>query len=58
MSKITATGSCLCGSVRYQVTGPVADITACPGTDTCKLGIASSRGLASACLEELNKLGE
>ena len=27
--------------------GTVADITACPGTDTCKLGIASSRGLAA-----------
>ena len=26
--------------------GTVLDITACPGTDTCKLGIASSRGLA------------
>src|SRR6266852_3611430 len=26
--------------------GTVVDITACPGTDTCKLGIASSRGLA------------
>ncbi|MGB9604351.1 MAG: nitrite/sulfite reductase [Bryobacteraceae bacterium] len=26
--------------------GTIADITACPGTDTCKLGIASSRGLA------------
>ncbi len=26
--------------------GSIADITACPGTDTCKLGIASSRGLA------------
>src|SRR4029453_10407657 len=25
----------------------IVDITACPGTDTCKLGIASSRGLAS-----------
>jgi len=25
----------------------IADITACPGTDTCKLGIASSRGLAA-----------
>jgi len=24
----------------------IADVTACPGTDTCKLGIASSRGLA------------
>ncbi|MFN8109126.1 MAG: nitrite/sulfite reductase [Thermoleophilia bacterium] len=26
--------------------GTILDITACPGTDTCKLGIASSRGLA------------
>ena len=27
--------------------GSIIDITACPGTDTCKLGIASSRGLAA-----------
>jgi sulfite reductase (ferredoxin) len=27
--------------------GTIADVTACPGTDTCKLGISSSRGLAS-----------
>ena len=27
------------------VAGTVMDITTCPGTDTCKLGIASSRGL-------------
>ena len=26
--------------------GSLVDVTACPGTDTCKLGIASSRGLA------------
>src|SRR5579862_1880709 len=26
--------------------GAIVDIVACPGTDTCKLGIASSRGLA------------
>ncbi|MCB0880766.1 MAG: nitrite/sulfite reductase [Thermoleophilia bacterium] len=26
--------------------GTILDITACPGTDTCKLGISSSRGLA------------
>ena len=25
----------------------IGDLTACPGTDTCKLGIASSRGLAA-----------
>jgi sulfite reductase (ferredoxin) len=27
--------------------GRMTDITACPGTDSCKLGIASSRGLAA-----------
>ncbi|MBK9166541.1 MAG: nitrite/sulfite reductase [Bryobacterales bacterium] len=27
--------------------GTVLDIVACPGTDTCKLGISSSRGLAA-----------
>ena len=27
--------------------GTIDDIVACPGTDTCKLGIASSRGLAA-----------
>ena len=27
--------------------GTIVDITSCPGTDTCKLGIASSRGLAA-----------
>ena len=26
--------------------GTIVDVTACPGTDTCRLGIASSRGLA------------
>ena len=26
--------------------GTIMDVVACPGTDTCKLGIASSRGLA------------
>jgi sulfite reductase (ferredoxin) len=33
----------------------IADITSCPGTDTCKLGIASSRGLAA---ELERRLGE
>ncbi|MDW8129885.1 MAG: nitrite/sulfite reductase [Bryobacterales bacterium] len=33
--------------------GTIADITACPGTDTCKLGIASSRGLARELGERL-----
>jgi sulfite reductase (ferredoxin) len=27
--------------------GTIVDVTACPGTDTCKLGISSSRGLAA-----------
>jgi sulfite reductase (ferredoxin) len=27
--------------------GAIVDIVACPGTDTCKLGISSSRGLAA-----------
>lgn len=31
--------------------GTIQDIVSCPGTDTCKLGISSSRGLA-AVLEE------
>jgi sulfite reductase (ferredoxin) len=35
--------------------GAIVDIVSCPGTDTCKLGISSSRGLAA----ELHKrLGE
>ena len=33
--------------------GTVTDITACPGTDTCKLGIASSRGLAATLRNSL-----
>ncbi|MEK8023359.1 MAG: nitrite/sulfite reductase, partial [Candidatus Hydrogenedentota bacterium] len=31
----------------------IVDVTACPGTDTCKLGIASSRGLAAVLREKL-----
>jgi sulfite reductase (ferredoxin) len=33
--------------------GTIVDVTACPGTDTCKLGIASSRGLAAVLREGL-----
>lgn len=33
--------------------GTIADITTCPGTDTCKLGIASSRGLTGELRERL-----
>ena len=35
--------------------GTLADITACPGTDTCKLGIASSRGLAAELTSRLSE---
>jgi sulfite reductase (ferredoxin) len=35
--------------------GTIADITSCPGTDTCKLGIASSRGLAGELREQLTE---
>jgi len=33
----------------------IVDITSCPGTDTCKLGIASSRGLAGELRDQLTK---
>ena len=33
--------------------GTIVDITACPGTDTCKLGISSSRGLAAELSKRL-----
>ena len=33
--------------------GSIVDITACPGTDTCKLGISSSRGLAAVLRQHL-----
>lgn len=33
--------------------GTIVDIVSCPGTDTCKLGIASSRGLAGELRERL-----
>lgn len=33
----------------------ISDITSCPGTDTCKLGISASRGLARELSRELDK---
>jgi sulfite reductase (ferredoxin) len=33
--------------------GTLIDVTACPGTDTCKLGISSSRGLAAELRKRL-----
>ncbi len=35
----------------------ISDITACPGTDTCKLGISSSRGLAMELRRQLKVVG-
>jgi sulfite reductase (ferredoxin) len=35
--------------------GTIVDITTCPGTDTCKLGIASSRGLTDELRTRLIK---
>ncbi|HEU5076505.1 MAG TPA: nitrite/sulfite reductase [Polyangiaceae bacterium] len=32
----------------------ISDITSCPGTDTCKLGISSSRGLAGELRRQLS----
>ncbi len=34
----------------------VSDVTSCPGTDTCKLGISSSRGLAGELRKQLHVL--
>lgn len=33
--------------------GKIEDVVSCPGTDTCKLGIAASRGLAAELQERL-----
>jgi sulfite reductase beta subunit-like hemoprotein len=33
--------------------GTVSDVTTCPGSDTCRLGIASAKGLGSAISEAL-----
>ena len=37
--------------------GTISDITACPGTDTCKLGISASRGLAAVLEQRLMASG-
>lgn len=36
--------------------GGISDVTSCPGTDTCKLGISSSRGLARELRRRLEVL--
>ena len=37
--------------------GTITDITACPGTDTCKLGISSSRALAAELGRQIEASG-
>jgi sulfite reductase (ferredoxin) len=37
--------------------GSITDVTACPGTDTCKLGIASARGLGAELRDRLEDRG-
>jgi sulfite reductase (ferredoxin) len=37
--------------------GTIQDVTACPGTDTCKLGISASRGLARELGRRLGENG-
>ncbi|MEO6599379.1 MAG: nitrite/sulfite reductase [Polyangiaceae bacterium] len=36
----------------------ITDVTSCPGTDTCKLGISSSRGLATELHKQLTLLSD
>lgn len=38
--------------------GTISDITSCPGTDTCKLGISSSRSLSAELSAQLKAMGE
>jgi sulfite reductase (ferredoxin) len=37
--------------------GALVDVTSCPGTDTCKLGISSSRGLAAELRKRVSEKG-
>jgi len=36
----------------------ITDVTSCPGTDTCKLGISSSRGLATELHKQLTVIAD
>ena len=36
----------------------ITDVTSCPGTDTCKLGISSSRGLATELHKQLTLISD
>lgn len=41
-------------SLAERGVGTVADVTTCPGSDTCRLGIASAKGLGSELSEAFN----
>src|SRR6266404_10829 len=41
-------------SLAERGVGTVADVTTCPGSDTCRLGIASAKGLGSAISDLFN----
>ena len=43
-------------SLAERGVGTIADVTACPGSDTCRLGIASAKGLGSALGDAFNDL--
>jgi sulfite reductase (ferredoxin) len=41
-------------SLAERGAGTITDVTTCPGSDTCRLGIASAKGLGSAISEAFN----
>ena len=41
-------------SLAERGVGTITDVTACPGSDTCRLGIASAKGLGSAISDAFN----
>jgi sulfite reductase (ferredoxin) len=47
--------SARCRGLGRTGSGAIVDIVACPGTDTCKLGISSSRGLAAELRKRLDE---
>ncbi len=42
-------------SLAERGVGTIADVTTCPGSDTCRLGIASAKGLGSALSDAFNE---
>ncbi|HEY0705480.1 MAG TPA: nitrite/sulfite reductase, partial [Polyangia bacterium] len=50
-------GELVAAGLAEKGAGTITDITACPGTDTCKLGISSSRALAAELRHDLVRAG-